>query len=81
MATVPTATSFRKSRYPATPTLSVDAFQASDTDVWVAPENAMPCGTDGAWVSVGGGQADVAVVSDRWALRLPAASYASTARA
>ena len=42
---------FRYTRYPATPTLSVAASQATPSDVVEVEVQRMPCGTDGAVVS------------------------------
>jgi hypothetical protein len=72
-AVVPTTTPLRYTLYPATPTLSVDAVQVSDTVVVVEPVFASPVGTEGTVVS-GAGHAivlPVVVVRDD---RLPAAS-------
>ena len=48
---VPTCTPPRYSRYPATPTLSVEACQDRPTDTGPTPEATNPPGTDGATVS------------------------------
>ena len=84
---VATALPLRKSRYPTTPRLSVDASQRSPTVVWVMTVHAIPCGTDGGCVSglevgvgvgVGVGQAEVVSETDVRPDVLPAASNAST---
>ena len=62
-----------------TPTLSVDAFHATVTDVWVAPVERRLVGAVGGVVSpLGGGQADDEAVTDVVDERLPAASDALT---
>ena len=62
-----------------TPTLSVAAFQPSETLVAEEPVIETFPGAVGACVSGAGAQAAVAVVMLAFAERLPAASYASIA--
>jgi hypothetical protein len=65
-----------------TPRLSDDASQRTPIDVCVLVVHAMPCGTDGAWVSGGvASQAAVAVVpvASAGSELLPAASIALSA--
>ena len=49
---VPAALPFRNRRYPTTPTLSLDALQESDNEVWPTPEVARPAGVEGGVVSL-----------------------------
>ena len=62
-----------------TPTLSVEAVQATVTEFDVVPVACRPLGAVGACVSAGGGHGPVEAVIVPLAERLPAASYASTA--
>jgi hypothetical protein len=72
---VPALTPSRKTVYPVTPTLSVDAVQDAEIDVVVAAVLANPVGADGAVVS---GHADVEAVTLLRVETLPAASNAWT---
>jgi hypothetical protein len=78
----PAALGPTKSPYPATPTLSVDAFHASEIVDGVDAVIVSPVGFDGGWASEGagppgGGHGAVDACSDVFAERLPAASAAS----
>ena len=57
-----------------TPTLSVEAVQATVAELAVVPVACRPLGAVGAWVSAGGGHALVDAVMLDLAERLPAAS-------
>ena len=53
LVVIPTCVPFLKTRYPTTPTLSVDAAHESDTCVCVIPVAESPVGTEGVVVSEG----------------------------
>jgi hypothetical protein len=74
--TVPTCPPPTNTRYPVTPTSSLDAAHANDNDVCPAALTTRPPGTDGGDTST---HACVEIVPDAYAGsdRLPAASYAS----
>ena len=74
VAVVPAATPLRVREYPATPTLSVDAVQESETELTVAAVFVSPVGAVGAVVSPGATHALVDVVSEAWPEWLFAAS-------
>ena len=68
---VPAALPFRNTRYPITPTLSLEAVQDSVIEVWPTALVASPVGVDGGVVSP---QAPVEALIDVFELWLPAAS-------
>src|SRR5919202_4581981 len=70
----------RKTRSPATPTLSCAASHATVAVVCVEPVERRFVGADGAVVSPVAGHGDVVVVSDPRGPTLPAASKALTSR-
>jgi hypothetical protein len=72
---VPALTPSRKTVYPVTATLSVDAVHDAEIDVVVAPEFASPVGAVGAVVS---GHAAAEAVIDARVELFPAASNACT---